>query len=150
MTIITKLILIAALILSIILPFGYFLIGERNKKRYKRTLGVNVFFFFGACVVAAIMMFSATPALASEATTPISASLTGGSSATGLGYLAAALSTGLSCVGGGIAVASAASAALGAISEDSSALGKSLIFVGLAEGVCLYGLIISFMILGKL
>ena len=50
----------------------------------------------------------------------------------------------------GIAVASAASAALGAISEDSSALGKSLIFVGLAEGVCLYGLIISFMILGKL
>ena len=64
--------------------------------------------------------------------------------------IAAALSTGLSCVGGGIAVASAASAALGAISEDSSALGKSLIFVGLAEGVCLYGLIISFMILGKL
>ena len=50
----------------------------------------------------------------------------------------------------GIAVASAASAALGAISEDPSALGKSLIFVGLAEGVCLYGLIISFMIIGKL
>ena len=57
---------------------------------------------------------------------------------------------GLSCLGGGIAVSAAASAALGAISEDSSILGKSLIFVGLAEGVCLYGLIISFMILGKL
>ncbi len=69
---------------------------------------------------------------------------------TGLGYIAAALSTGMSCVGGGLAVASAASAALGAISEDSSVLGKSLIFVGLAEGVCLYGLIISFMILGNL
>ena len=72
------------------------------------------------------------------------------SNATGLGYIAAALVTGLSCIGGGIAVASAASAALGAISEDSSVLGKSLIFVGLAEGVCLYGLIISFMILGQL
>ena len=48
------------------------------------------------------------------------------------------------------AVASAASAALGAISEDQSILGKSLIYVGLAEGVCLYGLIIAFMILGKL
>ena len=48
------------------------------------------------------------------------------------------------------AVSAAASAALGAISEDSSILGKSLIFVGLAEGVCLYGLIISFMIIGKL
>ena len=52
--------------------------------------------------------------------------------------------------GGGIAVSAAASAALGAISEDGSILGKSLIFVGLAEGVCLYGLIISFMILGQL
>ena len=70
--------------------------------------------------------------------------------ATGMGYIAAALVTGLSCIGGGIAVASAASAALGAISEDQSILGKSLIFVGLAEGVALYGLIISFMILGKL
>ncbi|NLG04491.1 MAG: ATPase, partial [Clostridia bacterium] len=40
--------------------------------------------------------------------------------------------------------------ALGAISEDSGILGKSLIFVGLAEGIALYGLIISFMILGKL
>ena len=48
------------------------------------------------------------------------------STATGLGYIAAALVTGLSCIGGGIAVASAASAALGAISEDSSVLGKSL------------------------
>ena len=73
-----------------------------------------------------------------------------GGLATGLGYIAAALVTGLSCIGGGIAVASAASAALGALSEDQSILGKSLIFVGLAEGVALYGLIISFMILGKL
>ncbi len=74
----------------------------------------------------------------------------GAGSITGMGYLAAALSTGLACIGGGIAVSAAASAALGAISEDGSILGKSLIFVGLAEGVCLYGLIISFMILGKL
>ena len=78
------------------------------------------------------------------------AASSGATIATGMGYLAAALVTGLSCIGGGIAVASAASAALGAISEDSSVLGKSLIFVGLAEGVCLYGLIISFMILGNL
>ena len=90
------------------------------------------------------MLFGGMPAEAAEG-----AAETAGNAA-GFGYLAAALSTGLSCVGGGIAVASAASAALGAISEDPGALGKSLIFVGLAEGVCLYGLIISFMILGQL
>ena len=143
MTLTVKVLLIAALMLSIIIPFGYFLIGEKNKKRYKRSLAVNVFFFFGAFLVAGIMLFAGVPVQAAETAETVS------SNATGFGYLAAALSTGLSCVGGGIAVASAASAALGAISEDPSALGKSLIFVGLAEGVCLYGLIISFMIIGR-
>ena len=146
MSLATKIIFIAALVLSIIIPFGYYLIGEKNKKRYKRTIGVNAFFFFGACAIASIMML-AGPANVQAAET---AAASGATLATGMGYLAAALVTGLSCIGGGIAVASAASAALGAISEDSSVLGKSLIFVGLAEGVCLYGLIISFMILGNL
>lgn len=144
MNLATKLILIVTLILSIIIPFGYYLIGEKNKKRYKRTIGVNAFFFFGSFVIASIMLLGGPNVQAAEAAS------SGASLATGLGYLAAALVTGLSCIGGGIAVASAASAALGAISEDSSVLGKSLIFVGLAEGVCLYGLIISFMILGNL
>ena len=57
MTLTVKFLLIAALILSIIIPFGYFLIGERNKKRYKRALGTNLFFFFGAFVIAGIMLF---------------------------------------------------------------------------------------------
>ena len=143
MTLAARIALIAALILSIIIPFGYYLIGEKNKWRYKRAIGVNVFFFFGAFVLASIMMFAGPNVQAADAAASAS-------TATGMGYIAAALVTGLSCIGGGIAVASAASAALGAISEDSSVLGKSLIFVGLAEGVCLYGLIISFMILGQL
>lgn len=146
MSLATKIIFIVALVLSIIIPFGYYLIGEKNKKRYKRTIGVNAFFFFSAFAIASIMML-AGPANVQAAET---AAASGATLATGMGYLAAALVTGLSCIGGGIAVASAASAALGAISEDSSVLGKSLIFVGLAEGVCLYGLIISFMILGNL
>ena len=143
MTLAARIALIAALILSIIIPFGYYLIGEKNKGRYKRAIGVNVFFFFGAFVLASIMMFAGPNVQAADAAASAS-------TATGMGYIAAALVTGLSCIGGGIAVASAASAALGAISEDSSVLGKSLIFVGLAEGVCLYRLIISFMILGQL
>ena len=143
MTLAARIALIAALILSIIIPFGYYLIGEKNKGRYKRAIGVNVFFFFGAFVLASIMMFAGPNVQAADAAASAS-------TATGMGYIAAALVTGLSCIGGGIAVPSAALAALAAISEDSSVLGKSLIFVGLAEGVCLYGLIISFMILGQL
>ena len=73
-----------------------------------------------------------------------------GGLSSGLGYIAAALATSLSGIGSGIAVASSASAALGAISEDQSIFGKSMIFVAMAEGIALYGLIISFMILGQL
>ena len=140
MSLLVKITLSAALILSIAVPFGAFAAGEKTKGRYKTALAANVFLFFGTMVFAAVVMFSGNAAGAQAA----------GSSAAGMGYLSAALATGLSCLGGGIAVSAAASAALGAISEDSSILGKSLIFVGLAEGVCLYGLIISFMILGKL
>ena len=86
MTLATKLILIATLVLSIILPFGYYLIGEKNKKRYKRAIGTNAFFYFGAFLVASIMMFGGNVQAAEAAT---SASI-----ATGLGYIAAALVTG--------------------------------------------------------
>lgn len=143
MSMLVKITLSAALLLSIVIPFGAFAAGERTRGRYKKALAANLFMFFGTMVFAGAIMFSGTALAAGEA-----ASAAG--SAAGMGYLSAALSTGLSCLGGGIAVSAAASAALGAISEDSSILGKSLIFVGLAEGVCLYGLIISFMILGKL
>ncbi|WP_432630246.1 ATP synthase subunit C [Brotaphodocola sp.] len=142
MTVLAKITLAVALILSIAVPFGAFAVGEKTKGRYKTALAVNVFLFMGTIVIAGAMMFSGQ-AFAEETATAVS-------NVAGFGYLAAALSTGLACIGGGIAVSAAASAALGAISEDSSILGKSLIFVGLAEGVCLYGLIISFMILGKL
>ncbi len=46
MTLATKLILIAALVLSIFIPFGYYLLGEKNKGRYKCALAVNAFFFW--------------------------------------------------------------------------------------------------------
>lgn len=140
-----KITLAIALILSIVVPFGAYAIGEKSRGHYKKSLAINIISFFGILIISQIVIFTCNVSAAEAATTATSSGL-----ATGLGYIGAALVTGLSCIGGGIAVASAASAALGAISEDSSVLGKSLIFVGLAEGVCLYGLIISFMILGNL
>ena len=140
----TKVLLFAALVACIAVPFRVFVKGEQTKHRYKTTLALNGVMFFGLMLFTGVMMFSGNAFAAETAET---AAVAASSTATGLGYIAAALSIGMSCIGGGIAVASAA---LGAISEDSSILGKSLIFVGLAEGVCLYGLIIAFMIIGKL
>ncbi len=61
----------------------------------------------------------------------------------GLKYIGAALAVGLAGIGGGIAVASSASAAIGATAEDPKAFGKSIIFVALGEGFGLYGLLIA-------
>ena len=71
------------------------------------------------------------------------------SNSSGLGLIAAALAIGLSAIGSGIAVAVVASSAVGAISENPSLLGKTVIFAGLAEGIAIYGLIIAIMIISK-
>ena len=63
--------------------------------------------------------------------------------------LAAAISTGLATIGAGIAVSSTGAAAVGAIAEKPEAFGRSLIFVGLAEGIAIYGLIIAFLVLNR-
>ena len=67
-----------------------------------------------------------------------------------IGLVAAALATGLAGIGGGMAVASAAPAAIAANTENEKTFGKSLIFVALGESIALYGLVISIMILSKL
>jgi V/A-type H+-transporting ATPase subunit K len=130
----------AALVLSIVVPFGVYFISNNKQKKFKSVLGVNIASFFLVLVIATVFMFSEN-AQAAEATV---------SAAAGWGFMAAALVTGMSTIGAGIAVASAASAALGALSEDQSIMGKALIFVALAEGIALYGLLISFTILGRL
>ncbi len=133
------------LFLSIVLPFGaYFIMYKHNSKIFtgKRMLKTNLVAFFGVVVVsAALMIVNGSSAAAASGAADLSS---------GMGYIAAALVTGLACIGAGIAVASAASAALGAISEDPKIMGKSLIFVALAEGIALYGLLVTFMILTRL
>lgn len=137
----TKIILVTILICSILVPFGAFLLGEKKKGKFKAAIGLNILFFFGTLIISDILLFSGKVS-AAEAEQAVAAS---GDS---MKFLAAALSTGMSCIGAGIAVSSAASAALGALSEDSSIMGKALIFVALAESIALYGLLISFTILG--
>lgn len=66
------------------------------------------------------------------------------------GLIAAALSTGLSALAGGYAVARLGTAAVGAMAEKPDLFGRLLIFVGLAEGIAIYGVIISILILNRL
>ncbi len=107
--------------------------------------GATGFFFITfAFIISSIFV---SPAFANEASHAVS---TLPAEAYGLGFLGAGLSVGLACIGTGIATGMSASAAIGAVSEDPKMLGTSLLFVGLSEGIAIYGLIIAIMILGQL
>jgi V/A-type H+-transporting ATPase subunit K len=67
-----------------------------------------------------------------------------------IGLAAAAASTALASLGAGYAVAKVGTAAIGALAEKPELFGRLLIFVGLAEGIAIYGLIVSILILNKL
>lgn len=131
------------LVLSVVVPFGiYRLSTKKTPRKAKTVLITNISTFFSTLIVSNIMMFSGK-VFAADATGSVGVG-------TGMGYIAAALVTGLSTIGAGIAVAAASSSALGAISEDPKLMGKSLIFVALAEGIALYGLLVTFSILARL
>ena len=72
----------------------------------------------------------------------------GGAAAAGaVKYLAAAIAVGLACLAGGMAVGKIGAAAMGAMSENPELSGKALPFVGLAEGICLWGMLVAVLIL---
>ena len=111
----------------------------RGKSR-KRTLLMQLASFAFVFAVCMVCPFIANAAADSGVM---------GGGADGMAYIGAAAATGLSCIGGGIAVGNAAPAAIGATSEDPKAFGKAIIFVALGEGIALYGMLISIMILSK-
>ena len=112
---------------------------DPSKARIRKALKMNLFTFVPLMLMIVVLLIP-SGSKAAEASTAAAAS-------DGLKYIGAALSTGLAAIGTGYAVGTVGSAALGAISEDQSILGRTIIFVGLAEGIAIFGVIISIMIL---
>lgn len=129
-------------IILIILPLFFMYKKGVKTINVKQKLIAQISIFAGVFVLVSITQFSgikaADTAIASDGL------------ATGLGYLGAALATALSALGAGIAVGSAAPAAIGAISENPENFGKAIIFVALGEGIAIYGLLISILIINRL
>lgn len=97
-------------------------------------------------VVATIALTAAWPALAAEAAVGAPAD----PSVLRWGFASAALAAGLAALGAGYAVAQVGTAALGALAEKPDLFGRVLVIVGLAEGIAIYGLIVSILILNRL
>jgi V/A-type H+-transporting ATPase subunit K len=126
----------------ICVPFMFIAKKVKTGKACKRAFIGNLCSFAGIMLLAIILPIGGFVSAATEE--GVAAVVSTGA---GLGYLAAALAVGLSCIGGGIAVAAGAPAAIGAVSEDPKSFVKALIFVVLGEGIALYGVLISILIL---
>ena len=126
--------------LMLFLPLVTIAVKKLTGASARHALLGNIAMFCGLFVITAVLGLTGASAAAPDAAAATGAAADG--LATGLKYIGAGLAVGLSGIGGGIAVSSSASAALG-----DSMFGKSLIFVGLAEGVALYGLIIALVLL---
>lgn len=96
---------------------------------------------------ATVLLVTVGPAIAA---TPAAAGAVVTGDAWSFGLLAAAVSTALAALGAGYAVARVGTAAIGALAEKPELFGRLLIFVGLAEGIAIYGLIVSILILNRL
>ena len=134
-----------AAVAAILTPLFVGLKRIHDKKPFnrKRAVIANVCSFFGVMLVMTILPI--TGAFAAGA--PEAAAEAAGGLSEGLRYIGAALSTGLGTIGTGVAVGGAAPAAIGAVSENDKSFSKALIFVALGEGVAIYGLLISLLIL---
>ena len=126
-----------AVLVLIVVPL--WMIARRAKagKSVKKPLIANLCGFF-------LVLFATAAVFLSQGV----AAATGGTDWTkAIGYLAAALAVGISGIASGIAVSNSACAAIGALTENEGTFGKSIVFVGMAEGIAIYGLLIAIVIL---
>lgn len=123
--------------------------SRRARRWWKGAVATNVLVFLG--VGAALLVLGMHTALAQQPPalqTPaqhaeISVGL-------GLALLGAGLPTALAAVGAGLAVGPVGAAALAVIAEKPEMFGRTLIYLGLAEGIAIYGLVITILLLGKI
>jgi V/A-type H+-transporting ATPase subunit K len=121
------------------------LLKHRRKAGLKLLTGLNTFMMAGALALLAAAV-AAGPA-AADGPAAAAANPDGGSS--GAALIAAAIAVAGSSIGAAIAVAYTGSAALAAMSERPEIFGRAMVIVGLAEGIAIYGLIISIILIGK-
>jgi len=97
--------------------------------------------------LAGVMLFGVQEVLAAEPAATAAGEITLGQ---GLALLGVGLPTGLAAIGAAIALGPIGSASLAVIAEKPDMFGRTLIYMGLAEGIAIYGLVMSILLLGKI
>jgi V/A-type H+/Na+-transporting ATPase subunit K len=121
--------------------------APRVRPWFKPAMATQLLVFVGAQVALLFLGISDVMAAEPEALTTAVPQISTGM---GLAMLGVGIPTGLSTIGAGIAVGPIGAASLAAVMERPEALGRTLIFLGLAEGIAIYGLVMSILLLNKI
>jgi V/A-type H+/Na+-transporting ATPase subunit K len=118
--------------------------GARVKRWWMGTLGGNLLVLVLAGVSALVLGIH--EALAQQAAAPHGETSVG----LGLALIGAGIPTALATVGAGLAVGPVGAASLAVIAEKPEMFGRTLIYLGLAEGIAIYGLVVTILLLGRI
>ncbi|MBK1719627.1 ATP synthase subunit C [Thiocystis violacea] len=121
-------------------------LATRIRPWYKPAMGTQLVVFVGAQF--GLLLLGISDVMA--AVEPAASGAIEMSTGMGLAILGVGIPTGLSTIGAGIAVGPIGAASLAAVMERPEALGRTLIFLGLAEGIAIYGLVMSILLLNRL
>ena len=121
------------------------LVRRRGRPAIRFVLAADGLLLLAALV---LVVLAATAEPSSASTLPqVAAAAT--PEANGSALIGAAIAVAGSSIGAAIAVAYTGSAALAAMSERPELFGRAMVIVGLAEGIAIYGLIVSVILIGK-
>jgi V/A-type H+-transporting ATPase subunit K len=118
--------------------------GTRARNWFRGALSGNLLTFFGALVGMVLLGMENAVAQQAAAAAPV---ITEG---LGLALIGIGIPTGLAAIGAGIGVGPVGAASLAVITEKPEMLGRTLIYLGLAEGIAIYGLVVTILLLGKI
>lgn len=146
--------LLPAVVLALLfVPVVVAIKRKKGEKSIKKAFAANICSFFAVMLIcAALPLGMKASAEAEAAAAPVisaseEAEETDKADTSGLLYIASALAVGLGAIGGGIAIAAAAPAAIGAVSENPKTFSNALIFAALGEACALYGFVVALLML---
>lgn len=146
--------LLPAVVLALLfVPVVVAIKRKKGEKSIKKAFAANICSFFAVMLIcAALPLGMKASAEAEAAAAPVTAvseeaEETDEADTSGLLYIASALAVGLGAIGGGIAIAAAAPAAIGAVSENPKTFSNALIFAALGEACALYGFVVALLML---
>jgi V/A-type H+-transporting ATPase subunit K len=122
--------------------------AKATVRHWKGVVSFNLLAFVGAQI--GLLFFGIQDVMAEQAATAAASGATEVSVGLGLALIGIGIPTALATIGAGIAVGPVGAASLAVISEKPEMFGRTLIYLGLAEGIAIYGLVVTILLLGKI